>query len=79
MNDLIFKLLIYCIIGTIWTMLRMLGKAERIHRKLIERDFGLYGAACTVALLLACVINIILWPCDITYLFYSFVKERGSD
>lgn len=79
MNDLIFKLLVYCIIGNIWTMLRMLGKAERIHRKLIEREFGLYGIACTVALLLTCAINIILWPCDIFYLCYSFVKERGSD
>lgn len=79
MNDLIFKLLVYCIIGTVWTMLRMLGKAERINRKLIEHEFGLHGTACTVALLLVCVINIILWPYDIIYLCCSFVKERGSD
>lgn len=87
MNDLIFKLLIYCIVGNVWIILRMLGRGEKAHREYIERQTGLdaYSFGTTVLLLIIDITTIILWPIDVINLIYCFVKEkmnkkkRGSD
>lgn len=86
MNDLIFKLFLYCIVGNVYTILRMLGRGEQMHRKHIERETGYvaYSFGTTVILLITCILTIVLWPWDLISLLCGFVKERrnkkrGSD
>lgn len=78
MNDLIFKLFLYCIVGNVYTILRMLGGGEQMHRNYIARNTGLpaYSFGTTVFLLIICILTFVLWPWDLISLLCGFIKEK---